>query len=630
MNDSSTPYIKNAIRAADVVIIGAGHAGCEAALAIARLGCDALLITMALDTVAQMSCNPAIGGLAKGQLVREIDAMGGAMALATDATGIQFRMLNSSKGPAVQSPRAQADKWAYQHWMKRFLETSPGVRMLQDRVVEIVTENERVVGVRTAIGLEIACKAVVVCTGTFPRGKTHIGSHQAPGGRFGEPAAEEISGSLTTLGLPLMRLKTGTCPRVLSSSLDYDRMTIQPGDESPVPFSFLTRKLEVEQVPCYATWTTPETQQMVADILESTPLFNGQIEGVGPRYCPSFELKVARFPDKDKHHIFVEPEGRYTEEVYLNGLATSIDPEAQVKMVHSIPGLEKAEFMRFGYAVEYDAICPSALRDTLETKKIAGLYCAGQMNGTSGYEEAGAQGLIAGINAALAVQQRPPFRLRRDQAYIGVLVDDLVTRGTNEPYRLFTSRAEYRLLLRQDNADLRLTPVAKELGLVDDARAERAERLQKEVDDAVATAAKLFHEGKTIAQHLRNPKMEWTDVLPMAGGWAAGLSERVAEQLRIACRYDGYLQRNLAQIKRVDKSLHLRITDTFDYDLVQGLSNEAREKLKKIRPETLGQASKISGVSPADLAILSVRLSSLQGKFAAAENTSETFTETDR
>ncbi len=592
----------------DVLIVGAGHAGCEAALAVARMGLKALVVTMSMDTVAQMACNPAIGGLAKGQLVREIDALGGAMGLCIDATGIQFRMLKSSKGPAVRSPRAQADRWAYQHWMKHYMEREPNVKMLQDRITDILTEDGKVIGVKTAIGIEIETTSVVVCTGTFPRGKTHIGESIAPGGRFGEPAATEISASMESLNLPLLRLKTGTCPRVNARTVDYSKMEIQPGDNPPQPFSYLTESLDLEQVPCWATWTTDKTQKVIEDILKDAPLFSGQIEGVGPRYCPSFELKIARFPEKTRHHVFVEPEGRNTEELYLNGLSTSIDFKSQERMVRSVPGLEEAEIIRYGYAVEYDAISPKALRDTLETKLVAGLFLAGQINGTSGYEEAAAQGLYAGINAALKVEGRPPFILGRDEAYIGVLVDDIVTRGTDEPYRLFTSRAEYRLLLRQDNADLRLSERARELGLISEDRASKVNALKEEITNTLKILENTRREEKTLSQHLKNPDTSWEEVIEKAPEELADISERASEQALIETRYAGYIERHLNQIKKLRRNAHMRIPDGFDYSVISGLRLEAKEKLTDIAPETIGQASKISGVSPSDLSLLAIKV----------------------
>ena len=607
----------------DVVVIGAGHAGCEAALAVGRLGCQALLVSMNLDAVAQMSCNPAIGGLAKGQLVREIDALGGVMGVAADATGIQFRMLNSAKGPAVRSPRAQADKWAYQHWVKHFVEQAENVALRQDRVVRIVVEGGEVVGVTTALGMEIPCRAVIVCTGTFPAGRIHVGTHQSTGGRFGEPAAQEISENLQGLGLPLIRLKTGTCPRITAGKVDFSRLQVQPGDDPPHPFSYLTRSLEVEQVPCHTTYTTPQTHRIVQQALTDAPVFSGQIQGTGPRYCPSLELKIARFPDRERHHIYVEPEGRHTQELYLNGLSTSLSPEIQVAVVRSIPGLEEARISRFGYAVEYDAISPRALRDTLEVKAINGLYTAGQVNGTSGYEEAAAQGLVAGANAALKIQGREPFRLSRDQAYIGVLVDDLVTRGVDEPYRLFTSRAEYRLLLRQDNADLRLTPLASELGLVSHDREDLVAEVASQIAATRNWAESTRVGGKSLFEHLRRPEYGWEDVCRLAGSsdelprppkgdpWVA---RRASEQVAIEAQYEGYIRRHLAQIRKVSRATEVRIPTDFDYASVDGMRLEAREKLALVQPETLGQAGRVSGVSPADMAVLSVRVAQARAR----------------
>lgn len=592
----------------DLLILGAGHAGCEAALAAARLGVHALVVTLSLDTIAHMPCNPAIGGLAKGQLVREIDALGGAMGQAIDATGIQFRMLNAAKGPAVRSPRAQADKYAYQHWMKHLLETTPGIQILQDRVVDIRAEDGRICGARTALGLAISCKALVVCSGTFPRGKIHVGTHTAPGGRFGTPPANEISPALEALHLPLLRLKTGTCMRVHAASIDTGVMELQPGDEPPCPFSHRTESLRVEQVPCHMTWTNERTHAIVAEALATAPLFTGQIEGIGPRYCPSFELKIARFPDKPRHHVYVEPEGRHTEELYINGLSTSLAPDIQYAMLRSIPGFENAHITRFGYAVEYDAVHPRVLSDTLEARTVRGLFLAGQINGTSGYEEAAAQGLVAGANAALQILNRPPLRLGRHEAYIGVLIDDLATRGTEEPYRLFTSRAEHRLLLRQDNADFRLAKRAAEIGLTDSAQAERVEAWNREIAAAKKLLAAVHVDGKTLAQRLRNPEARWEEILALAPPGLATLHPRVVEQVEIETRYEGYLARQIAQLEKLERNAEKPIPPGFDYARIDGLRLEAREKLASLQPRTLGQAGRISGVSPADLALLAIRL----------------------
>ncbi|MFH0911268.1 MAG: tRNA uridine-5-carboxymethylaminomethyl(34) synthesis enzyme MnmG [Planctomycetota bacterium] len=593
----------------DVIVIGAGHAGCEAALAAARLGCEVALVTLHLDTVAQMSCNPAIGGLAKGQLVREIDALGGAMARAIDATGIQFRVLNATRGPAVQGPRAQADKKAYQFWMKHEVERAPRVRLLMDEATDILAEDGRVRGVRTALGIELLAPAVVVTTGTFLKGRIHVGPSISEGGRHNERAANRLSDSLARLGLPIGRLKTGTPPRVNGETVDFRATLPQPGDDPPRPFSFTTPSLVVEQVPCHIVHTTLETHEIVEAALPFAPLFTGQIRGTGPRYCPSFELKVARFPERKSHLVYLEPEGRHTREVYLNGLSTSLPWETQEAMVRSLPGLSEAEILRYGYAVEYDYVPPRVLRPTLETRGLRGLYHAGQINGTSGYEEAAAQGLMAGANAALRVQGRAPFTLDRSEAYIGVLIDDLVTKGVDEPYRLFTSRAEYRLLLRGDNADLRLAPRAGALGLVSKDRARQVEELREEIARVEGRLRTLLFEGASLEKRLRRPGISFSEA---ARHDPEGLLEkagaRAAEQAEVGAKYAGYIARQLADIEKYRRMKARRIPEDFEYQAVTALSAEAREKLLRHRPEDLEDAARLSGVSPADVAVLAVHL----------------------
>lgn len=593
----------------DVVIIGGGHAGCEAALASARLGAHTTLLTLDPDKIAHISCNPAIGGVAKGQLVREIDALGGMMGMAADYAGIQFKTLNSSKGPAVRSPRAQIDRWRYQQWARHYLELQPNLDIRLDQAVALVVDNGRLTAVKTFFGDVVACRAAVICSGTFARGKLHLGDTQWPGGRAGETNAPHLSQDLLRLGLPLFRLRTGTCPRLDARTVDFAAMQVEPGDAKPQPFSFRTGSVEREQLPCYATWTTEETFQIVNDNLHRSPLISGAVAGASPRYCPNFETKVASFPEKKRHHLFVEPEGRDSTEMYINGLYLSLPMEVQDQVIHSIPGLEKARIVRYGYSVEYDAIRSTELRDTLETKKISGLFTAGQINGTSGYEEAAAQGLLAGANAGLMALGRPAFRLGRDLAYIGVLVDDLTIRGTDEPYRLFTSRAEYRLLLRQDNADLRLSELGAEVGLVDKDSLERVRALHKEIarGKAVLTEKRL-PDGASLEQHLRRPEVAWEE-LARDYPDLAGLSARAAEQLTVDTKYDGYIARHLRQIRQLEKNRRLRIPEKFRFDEVGGLSREAMEKLSAFRPENLDQAMRISGVSPADAALLMTKMS---------------------
>jgi tRNA uridine 5-carboxymethylaminomethyl modification enzyme len=602
----------------DVVVIGAGHAGTEAALAAARTGARVALLTTNLDTVAQMSCNPAIGGVAKGQLVREIDALGGAMGRAIDASGIQFRMLNRRKGPAMHSPRAQADKKAYQQEVKRIVEEQPGLALRQEIVEDLLTEPSgecegaasRMVGVRVRGDVEYHAPAVVLTTGTFLQAVMHTGEARTPGGRGGEGTTKGISGALLRLGFRLQRFKTGTPPRLNGRTIDYDRCELQPGDEQPAAFSFLTDQLPVMsegQLPCWITHTNDAVHELIRANLHRAPMYSGQIRTSGPRYCPSIEDKVVRFADKDRHQLFLEPEGRNTLEVYVNGVSTSLPRDVQDAMMRIIPGLENAEIMRYGYAVEYDYCPPDQLRPSLETKGVSGLFFAGQINGTTGYEEAGAQGLLAGANAALLIRGEEPLVLDRNDAYIGVLIDDLVTCGVDEPYRMFTSRAEYRLLLRHDNADRRLTPIAARKGLVDDARRERLEAKQQEID-RVTQLLETTRDGDVMLSRLiLRADVGWEDLVERLPD-LRHVSRDVAEQVVRDLKYAGYVARQEVEVARQRRLAEKRIPEHFDYDRITQLRHEAREKLSRIRPVNLAQASRISGITPADMALLTVHL----------------------
>jgi tRNA uridine 5-carboxymethylaminomethyl modification enzyme len=620
----------------DVIVVGAGHAGCEAGLAAARMGAKTLMITLNLDMVAFMPCNPSIGGPAKGIVVREIDALGGEMGKNIDKTYIQMRMLNTGKGPAVRALRAQADKFLYQHEMKKTLENQENLTLLQGKVERLIVEDGVCKGVITHTGAHYYAKTVVITTGTFLRGEIIIGDIKYSSGPNNQQPSIKLSEHLEELGFELVRFKTGTPPRVNSRSIDYSKTEIQPGDDVPRAFSYETTEFITDQLPCWLTYTTEETHRIIDENLHLSPMYSGMIKGTGPRYCPSIEDKIVRFHDKPRHQIFLEPEGRNTEEVYVQGLSTSLPEHIQRKILATIPGLENVEMMRAGYAIEYDAIVPTQLWPTLETKIVKNLYTAGQINGTSGYEEAAGQGIIAGINAARKALGKEELILSRSDAYIGVLIDDLVTKGTNEPYRLLTSRAEYRLLLRHDNADLRLTEIGYKIGLISE------ERYQK----FLAKKEAIEKEKKRLASHIIKPTAQVQEVIRNAGGSelkdgirAADLLKRpemtyehikmlapadveippeVAEQVEIQIKYEGYIEKSLQQVERLKKMENKKIPEDIDYDAINGLATEARQKLKQVRPLSVAQASRISGVNPADISILLVYLE--QGRIARVSN----------
>lgn len=609
----------------DVIVVGAGHAGCEAALAAARMGCRTLMVTINLDMIAFMPCNPSIGGPAKGHVVREVDALGGEMGRNIDKTFIQMRMLNTGKGPAVHALRAQADKFLYQHTMKETMEKEPNLTMHQGMVEELIVEEGRCVGVVTKTGAAYRADAVVLTTGTYLRGKIIMGELMYESGPNNQQPSVRLSQNLKELGLELVRFKTGTPPRVHKDTIDFSQTEIQPGDAKPKFFSYETKSSDNEQLPCWLTYTSEDTHRIINENLHRAPMFSGVIEGTGPRYCPSIEDKIVRFSDKPKHQIFLEPEGKNTSEYYVQGFSTSMPEEVQLKMLRSVPGLQNVQMMRTGYAIEYDAVVPTQLWLSLETKQLAGLFTAGQINGTSGYEEAAGQGIMAGINAARKVQGKEPVILDRSQGYIGVLIDDLVTKGTNEPYRLLTSRAEYRLLLRHDNADLRLTPIGHEIGLISEERyarfMDKKHKVEQEIERLRVTKVRPseingllesvgsapIQDGSNLLTILRRPEVSYEGISQVSPS-EIELDEDMQEQVEIQIKYAGYIEKQLLHVEKLQKMEKKKLPERINYDDIQGLAMEARQKLAKIRPISIGQASRISGVTPADISILLVYL----------------------